>query len=108
MKFHLKKCFSRLSLVTLAIFVNISTTYASTTTGLPWETPMQKILASLTGPVAKVIGVVVIVLAGFGLAFGESGIGMRRICQIVLGLSIAFIASSLVVTLFGFSGGAVF
>lgn len=81
--------------------------YAAST-GLPWESPLQKILASLTGPVAKVLGVIVIVIAGFGIAFGEAGSGMRRIFQIVLGLSIAFTASSLVVTLFGFSGGAVF
>lgn len=77
-------------------------------TGLPWESPLQKILDSLTGPVAKILGVVAIVIAGFGIAFGEAGSGMRRIFQIVLGLSIAFTASSLVVSLFGFSGGAVF
>lgn len=80
----------------------------ATETGLPWEGPLEKILASLTGPVAKVLGVVAIVLAGFGVAFGESGGSMRRVFQIVLGLSIAFTASSLVVSLFGFSGGVVF
>jgi type IV secretory pathway VirB2 component (pilin) len=77
-------------------------------TGMPWEGPLEKILASLTGPVAKVLGVVSIVLAGFGIAFGESSGTMRRIFQIVLGLSIAFTASSLVVSLFGFSGGVTF
>jgi len=81
--------------------------YASDT-GLPWESPLEKILHSLTGPVAKVLGVIAIVLAGFGVAFGEAGSGMRRIFQVVLGLSIAFTASTLVVSLFGFSGGAVF
>ena len=81
--------------------------YASAT-GLPWESPLQKIVNSLTGPVAKILGVIVIVIAGFGIAFGEAGSGMRRIFQIVLGLSIAFTASSLIVSLFGFSGGAVF
>jgi type IV secretion system protein TrbC len=85
----------------------ILNTYAAET-GLPWEGPLEKILASLTGPVAKVLGVIAIVLAGFGIAFGESGGAMRRIFQIVLGLSIAFTASSLVVSLFGFSGGATF
>ncbi len=80
----------------------------ASTTGLPWEGPLQKILNSLTGPVAKILGVIVIVIAGFGIAFGEAGTGMRRIFQIVLGLSIAFTASSLIVSLFGFTGGAVF
>lgn len=80
----------------------------ATTTGLPWESPLEKILNSLTGPVAKILGVIAIVIAGFGIAFGEAGSGMRRIFQVVLGLSIAFTASSLIVSLFGFSGGAVF
>ena len=93
--------------VTLGIFGFIVNTYA-TETGLPWEGPLEKILASLTGPVAKVVGVVAIVLAGFGVAFGEAGGSMRRIFQIVLGLSIAFTASSLMANLFGFSGGVVF
>jgi type IV secretion system protein TrbC len=95
--------FSYICLLTLAMPV----AYA-TSTGLPWEGPLQKILDSLTGPVAKILGVIAIVIAGFGIAFGEAGSGMRRIFQIVLGLSIAFTASTLVVTLFGFSGGTAF
>lgn len=77
-------------------------------TGLPWESPLEKILNSLTGPVAKILGVIAIVIAGFGIAFGEAGSGMRRLFQVILGLSIAFTASTMVVSLFGFSGGAVF
>jgi type IV secretion system protein VirB2 len=77
-------------------------------TGLPWESPLEKILNSLTGPVAKILGVIAIVIAGFGIAFGEGGSGMRRLFQVILGLSIAFTASTMVVSLFGFSGGAVF
>lgn len=80
--------------------------YASST-GLPWEGPLQKILDSLSGPVAKILGVIVIVIAGLGIAFGEAGGGMRKLFQIVFGLSIAFTASSLLTSLFGFSGGAV-
>lgn len=95
------------SSVCLGVFSLVVNTYAAET-GLPWEGPLQKITASLTGPVAKVVGVVAIVLAGFGIAFGESGGSMRRILQIVLGLSIAFTASALVANLFGFSSGAVF
>ncbi len=93
--------------VIFGVFSLIVNTYA-TETGLPWEGPLEKIVSSLTGPVSKVVGVVAIVLAGFGVAFGESGGSMRRVFQIVLGLSIAFTASSLVVSLFGFSGGVVF
>jgi len=90
-----------------SLFFFMATAYASET-GLPWEGPLEKILASLTGPVAKILGVIAIVIAGFGIAFGEAGSGMRRIFQVVLGLSIAFTASTLIVSLFGFSGGVTF
>ncbi len=103
---YLKKTIIRCSVLTNLLLMS-SFAYASET-GLPWESPLEKILASLTGPVAKTLGVIVIVIAGLGIAFGESGSGMRRIFQIVFGLSIAFTAGSLVASLFGFSGGAVF
>jgi type IV secretion system protein VirB2 len=105
--FHEYKLRAIKCMVAVAGLLFAVTAYASTT-GLPWEGPLQKILESLTGPVAKILGVIAIVIAGFGIAFGEAGSGMRRIFQVVLGLSIAFTASTLVVTLFGFSGGTVF
>ena len=101
-----KKNITKLS-TSIVLFTTSSTIFA-TTTGLPWEGPLEKILNSMTGPVAKILGVLAIVIAGFSIAFGEVGSGMRRILQIVLGLSIAFTASTLVVSLFGFSGGATF
>ncbi len=73
-------------------------------TGMPWESPLQKILDSLSGPVAKILGVIAIVLAGLGIAFGEVGSGMRKMFQIIFGLSIAFTATTLITTLFGVSG----
>jgi type IV secretion system protein VirB2 len=103
----LKILLNRVYWVVILLGVIPVTSFAAET-GLPWESPLQKILDSLTGPVAKILGVIVIVIAGFGIAFGEAGSGMRRIFQIVLGLSIAFTASSLIVSLFGFTGGAVF
>lgn len=99
---------SKLKLIQFIVMIFFITNSFAAETGMPWEGPLEKILASLTGPVAKALGVVAIVIAGFGVAFGESGSSMRRIFQIVLGLSVAFTASSLVVNLFGFSGGALF
>lgn len=72
--------------------------------GLPWEAPLQSILESVTGPVARIIAVMVITLTGLTLAFGETSGGMRRLIQIVFGLSIAFAATSF---FFSFAGGAV-
>lgn len=76
--------------------------------GLPWESPLQRILDSISGPVAKVLGVIAIVITGLGLAFGEGGGLMRKILSIVFGLSIAFSASSFALSFFGFAGGCAF
>jgi len=75
-------------------------------TNMPWEHPLQQILDSVQGPVAKVISVIVIVITGLSLAFGETSGGFRRLMQIVFGLSIAFAASSFFLSFFQFGGGA--
>ena len=73
---------------------------------MPWEEPLQKILESIEGPVAKIIAVIVIIMTGLALAFGDSTGGTRRLIQIVFGLSIAFAASSFFLSFFSFGGGA--
>jgi type IV secretion system protein VirB2 len=75
-------------------------------TGMPWEEPLQQILDSVQGPVAKIIAVMVIITTGLTLAFGETAGGFRRLIQIVFGLSIAFAASSFFLSFFSFGGGA--
>jgi type IV secretion system protein TrbC len=74
---------------------------------MPWEQPLNQILQSVQGPVAKVISVIIIVITGLTLAFGETSGGFRRLIQIVFGLSIAFAASSFFLSFFQFGGGAV-
>ena len=74
--------------------------------GMPWETPLQSIVDSVQGPVAKVIGVIIIVITGLTLAFGDTSGGFRKLIQIVFGLSVAFAASSLFLSFFSFGGGA--
>jgi type IV secretory pathway VirB2 component (pilin) len=74
--------------------------------GMPWEAPLQRILESIEGPVAKVIAVVIIIVTGLSLAFGDVGGGLRRLIQIVFGLSIAFAATSFFLSFFSFAGGA--
>ena len=75
-------------------------------TNMPWEQPLQQILDSIQGPVAKVVSVIIIIVTGLTLAFGETSGGFRRLIQIVFGLSIAFAASSFFLTFFQFGGGA--
>jgi type IV secretion system protein VirB2 len=73
---------------------------------MPWEQPLQQILESVQGPVAKIIAVIIIIVTGLSLAFGETSGGFRRLIQIVFGISIAFAASSFFLSFFSFSGGA--
>lgn len=73
--------------------------------GMPWEAPLQQILDSLTGPVAKIISVAAIVVTGLSIAFGEGGAGMKKLLWIVFGISMAFGASSFFLGFFGFAGG---
>lgn len=84
----------------------LSTTAFAAETGMVWETPLQKIADSLTGPVPKLVGLIVIVGAGITLAMGDHGAITKRLLQAVIGLAIALFASSVMSSLFGASAGA--
>jgi type IV secretory pathway VirB2 component (pilin) len=72
---------------------------------MPWEQPLNQILQSIQGPVAKILAVIIIISTGLSLAFGDTSGGFRRLIQIVFGLSIAFAASSFFLSFFAFGGG---
>lgn len=94
------------TLASTGLSLAISTTARAAGVGMPWEQPLQQVLDSIQGPVAKIMAVAVIVLTGLTLAFGETAGGFRRLIQIVFGLSIAFAASSFFLSFFSFGGGA--
>ena len=101
---HARRAFATAS--TFA-FVALATAPAyAAGSNMPWEQPLNQILQSIEGPVAKVLSVIVIIVTGLALAFGETSGGFRRLIQIVFGLSIAFAASSFFLTSFQFGGGA--
>jgi type IV secretion system protein VirB2 len=75
--------------------------------GMPWEGWLDKVLTSITGPVAKAVGVIAIVGCGLGMAFSDGGSTMRKFMMACLGLSIAFTASSFFLGFLGYGGGAV-
>ncbi len=93
-------------LAAAGLALGFATTAQAAGTGMPWEQPLQRILDSVQGPVAKILAVAVIILTGLTLAFGETAGGFRRLIQIVFGLSIAFAASSFFLSFFSFGGGA--
>jgi type IV secretion system protein VirB2 len=94
------------ALATFVIFTLLTAPAYAAGSNMPWEQPLNQILESIQGPVAKVISVIVIILTGLALAFGETSGGFRRLIQIVFGLSIAFAASSFFLSFFSFGGGA--
>lgn len=77
-------------------------------TAMPWESPLNTIMQSLSGPVAKAVGIIAIVITGLGFAFSEGGSVMRRGIGIVFGLAIAFTATTFITSFFNMTAGAAF
>ena len=97
-------CIARVGAIALTLSAS-SAAYAAGS-NMPWEEPLQQILQSIEGPVAKIMAVIIIIVTGLTLAFGDTAGGFRRLVQIVFGLSIAFAASSFFLSFFSFAGGA--
>lgn len=98
---------ARLSLAAMAVALVANSPAYAAGSGMPWEAPLQKILDSIEGPVAKMVAVIVIIGTGLSLAFGDMSGGFRRLVQVVFGLTIAFAATSFFLSFFAFAGGAV-
>lgn len=98
----------QLAAATAAVLVSfaVASTAHASGSSMPWEEPLQQILESIEGPVAKIVAVIIIIATGLALAFGDTSGGFRRLIQIVFGLSIAFAASSFFLSFFSFGGGA--
>ncbi len=75
--------------------------------GMPWEGPLEQIVDSITGPVARAAAVIAIVIAGVTIIFSEGGGGVRKLAFVGLGIAIMFAAVSFFLDFFGFAGGAV-
>ena len=94
-------------LLLAALLLFLAGTAQAAGSSMPWEGPLQSILESIQGPVARIVAVIIIIATGLALAFGDTSGGFRKLIQIVFGLSIAFAASSFFLSFFSFSGGAV-
>ncbi|ERW24611.1 TPA: TrbC/VirB2 family protein [Pseudomonas aeruginosa] len=94
-------------LLLAALLLSLAGTAQAAGSSMPWEGPLQSILESIQGPVARIVAVIIIIATGLALAFGDTSGGFRKLIQIVFGLSIAFAASSFFLSFFSFSGGAV-
>jgi len=88
-----------------ATLMTISSSAFAAGSSMPWEQPLHQVLQSVEGPVAKIVAVIIIIVTGLTLAFGDTSGGFRRLIQIVFGISIAFAASSFFLSFFSFGGG---
>jgi len=81
---------------------------AGSSPGMPWEDPLNTIMNSITGPVAMVISLLGITVAGGMLVFGgELGEFTRRIIMLVLVLGLLVSAASILTLLYSGAGAMV-
>ena len=100
---QLKTILSIFTVLTICLFA--ASAYATTTgTALPWESPIQTIQASLTGPVAIAIALIAIMIAGAMLIFGgEINNFARTGVYITLVLGLLVVANNVLTALYGSS-----
>jgi type IV secretion system protein VirB2 len=79
--------------------------WASSSSGMPWEGPLAKVVDSITGPVAFGISVLGIAGAGMSLAFGGQLDGfIQKLVIIALVISLIVLATNVLSAIFGVSG----
>lgn len=66
----------------------------------PWENAVNVLQTAFTGPIAKGLALVAIVIGGLTFAFGEGG-GKRTFAGIVFGIGMAVLAVNFLNWLFG-------
>jgi len=66
----------------------------------PWENAVNVLQTSFTGPIAKGLALVSIVVGGLTFAFGEGG-GKRTFAGIIFGVGMSVLAVNFLTWLFG-------
>lgn len=104
-KTHLILTVTALALVSLG---SLDGALASSGGGsLPWESPLQQIQQSITGPVAGFIALAAVAIAGAMLIFGgELNDFARRLCYVAL-VGGVLLGATQIVALFGATGASI-
>ena len=96
------------SLMLLA-FVTLNNSVFAGNADMVWEKPTELIQESISGPMAKFISIVVIVVSALGWAFTDGGSFLGKGVKIVCALAIAGGATTLLTGLYGgYTGGLIF
>ena len=99
-------CLALLAVSAAALVVDPA--LASSGGGLPWETPLNKVKDSLSGPVALAIGVIAFFAGGAMLVFGgEMTDFARRAALIVLACGFLLGGSNMLTTLYGSTSSSI-
>jgi len=99
---------ARAAALGVTAILSSGTAHAATTGGgMPWEGPLTAVLDSITGPVARIVAILIIVATGLTLAFGDVGQGFKKLLQIMFGLAIAFAAAGFFLPLVGGAGAVI-
>lgn len=105
-----RKTYSIVAVITFAaIFLSLSEPAfaGSGGGGLPWESPLQQIQQSITGPVAGFIALAAVAIAGAMLIFGgELNDFARRLCYVAL-VGGVLLGATQIVALFGATGASI-
>jgi type IV secretory pathway VirB2 component (pilin) len=95
--FKLNSRFVRGLAVSLAL---AAPSYAQVQGASPWENAVNVLQQSFTGPIAKGLALVAIVIGGLTFAFGEGG-GKRTFAGLIFGIGMAVLAVNFLNWLFG-------
>lgn len=60
---------------------------------MPWEGPICAVAKSLSGPMAKAVAVIAVVISGLLLAFGELGGIFKTFMGLLMGVAMALMAA---------------
>ena len=91
-----------LALAAAAVILPGAVEASSSGGGLPWEGPLQRVVDSITGPVAFGISVLAVVGCGVGLAMGgDMNEFLRRFMMLTIVVAVIVFAVNIMSSVFG-------
>jgi type IV secretion system protein TrbC len=99
--------FAQITVAAITFTISAPALAGSGGSGLPWESPLQQIQQSITGPVAGFIALAAVAIAGAMLIFGgELNDFARRLCYVAL-VGGVLLGATQIVALFGATGASI-
>ena len=87
----------------LALSIISSNAFATGSGGMVWEKPSSSIAKSISGPVAGVVALIVVIVAAFAWAMTDGGNMMGKCIRIVAALAVVGGAATFLSVVFGIS-----